>query len=149
ATSYAPVVSLLRTYFAIHDRDDVRDVREKVTGKLLALDGALAPSLPALLALLDVPVEDHRWLDLDPAQRRQQTLDAVKRLLVREAHIQSLMTIFEDLHWIDTETQALLDALVESVPASPMLLLLSCRPEYRHAWGGKTYYTRLRLDPLP
>src|SRR5205807_8366342 len=86
---------------------------------------------------------------LDPPQRRQRTLDAVKRLLLRESQVQPLLLVFEDLHWIDTETQALLDSLVESLPTARLLLLVNYRPEYQHGWGSKTYYTQLRLDPLP
>jgi predicted ATPase len=75
--------------------------------------------------------------------------DAVKRLLLRESEVQPLVVVFEELHWIDGETQALLDSLVESLPAARVLLLVNYRPEYRHAWGGKTYYRQLRIDPLP
>jgi tetratricopeptide (TPR) repeat protein len=149
ATSYLPVIDLLKGYFKIQDRDDLREIREKVTGKLLTLDRALEPTLPALLALLDVPVDDAAWQTLDPAQRRQQTLDAVKRLLLREAREQPLLAIFEDLHWIDGETQALLDGLVESLGSARLLLLVNYRPEYQHPWGSKTYYSQMRLDALP
>ena len=149
ATAYLPVVDLLKGYFAIEDRDGPRTVQEKVTGKLLTLDRALEGSLPALQALLDVPPDDPKWATLDPLQRRRRTLDAVKRLLLRESQGQPLLVVFEDLHWIDSETQALLDGLVESLPAARMLLLVNYRPEYQHAWGSRTYYTQLRLDPLP
>ncbi|HEV2054614.1 MAG TPA: adenylate/guanylate cyclase domain-containing protein [Methylomirabilota bacterium] len=149
ATSYLPVIDLLKGYFKIQDRDDLREIREKVTGKLLTLDRALEPTLPALLALLDVPVDDAAWPTLDPAQRRQQTLDAVKRLLLREAREQPLLLIFEDLHWIDGETQAVLDALVDSLGSARLLLLVNYRPEYQHAWGSKTSYSQFRLDALP
>src|SRR5262245_18330073 len=148
ATSYLPVIDLLKGYFKIQDRDDLREIREKVTGKLLTLDESLKPTLPALLALLDVPVDDAAWQALDPAQRRQRTLDAVRRLLLREAHEQPLLLIFEDLHWIDGETQAFLDGLIESLPTARLLLLVNYRPEYQHAWGGKTYYRQVRIDPL-
>src|SRR5262249_19340790 len=107
------------------------------------------PVLPALLALLDVPLDDAQWRALDPVQRRRRTLDAVRQLLLREAREQPLLVIFEDLHWIDGETQALLDNLVESLPAAHLLLLVNYRPEYNHAWGSKTYYRQLRIDPLP
>jgi class 3 adenylate cyclase/tetratricopeptide (TPR) repeat protein len=149
ATPYLPVIDLLKAYFKIQDRDDQREIREKVTGKLLALDRALEPTLPAFLALLDVPVDDPAWQALDPSQRRQQTLGAVKRLLLRESQVQPLILLFEDLHWIDSETQAMLESLVESLPTSRLLLLVNYRPEYQHGWGSKTYYTQLRLDPLP
>jgi len=149
ATSYLPVIDLLKGYFKIQDRDGLGEIREKVTGKLLTLDESLKPTLPALLALLDVPVHDASWQTLDPAQRRQETLDAVKRLLVREAREQPLILIFEDLHWIDGETQALLDGLVESLGSTPLLLLVNYRPEYQHAWGSKTSYSQMRLGALP
>ena len=63
--------------------------------------------------------------------------------------MQPVLVVFEDLHWIDTETQALLDSLVESLPTARLLLLVNYRPEYQHGWGSKTYYAQLRLDPLP
>src|SRR2546426_2840553 len=149
ATAYLPVLDLLKGYFGLETRDDARRMREKVTGKLLTLDRALEPMLPALLALLEVPVEDQQWQAFDPPQRRQRTLEAIKRLLLRESQVQPLCLVFEDLHWIDTETQALLDSLVESLPTARLLLLVNYRPEYQHIWGSKTYYTQLRLDPLP
>ena len=149
ATPYLPVIDLLKAYFKIQDRDDQREIREKVTGKLLTLDKSLESTLPAFLALLDVPVDDPMWQALDPAQRRQQTLGAVKRLLLRESQVQPLILLFEDLHWIDSETQAMLESLVESLPTSRLLLLVNYRPEYQHGWANKTYYTQLRLDPLP
>src|SRR5262249_52294358 len=149
ATSYLPVIDLLKSYFKIGDRDNHREMRDKVMGRVLGLDRALEPLLPPLLALLDVPAEDASWQALDPAQRRQRTLDAVKRLLLREAHEQPLLLIFEDLHWIDGESQALLDSLVDSLGSVRLLLLVTYRPEYQHGWGRKTYYSQLRLDALP
>ena len=62
--------------------------------------------------------------------------------------MQPLLVVFEDLHWIDPQTQAFLDRLVESLPSARLVLLVNYRPEYRHSWGGKTYYTQLRLDPV-
>ncbi|MFN0316263.1 MAG: ATP-binding protein [Burkholderiales bacterium] len=149
ATGYLPVTDLLKGYFKIGDRDDHREMREKVTGKILALDRALEPLLPPLLFLLDVPVDDAVWSALEPPQRRQRTLDAIKRLFLREAQVQPLMLVFEDLHWVDAETQALLDSLVDSVASVRMLLLVNYRPEYRHRWGSKTFYSQIRLDTLP
>jgi len=149
AISYLPVIDLLKRYFKIEDRDELREIREMVTAKLLTLDRALEPTLPALLTLLDVPVDDTQWNTLDPALRRRRTLDAIRQLLLRETRERPLLLIFEDLHWIDGETQSVLDSLVDSLPAARLMLLVNYRPEYSHGWGSKTYYRQLRIDPLP
>ena len=149
ATPYLPVIDLLKGYFQIEARDDTQKIREKVTGKLLSLGRALEAALPPLLSLFDVPVEDPQWAQLDPPVRRQRTLEAVKGVLERESLAQPVLLVFEDLHWIDSETHSMLDSLVESIPTVRALLLVNYRPEYQHRWGGKTYYTQLRLDPLP
>jgi predicted ATPase/class 3 adenylate cyclase len=149
AAAYLPLSDLLKLYFQVDERDEVRKIREKVAGKLVTLDTALGPTLPAFLTLLDVPVEDASWQALDPPQRRQRTLEAIKRLLLRESQVQPLLLVFENLHWIDAETQAFLDSLIESLPTGQILLLVNYRPDYQHGWGSRTYYMQLRLDPLP
>ena len=110
---------------------------------------ALQDTVPAVLALFEALPADSPFLSLDPLQRRRRTLEALKRVLLRESQVQPLLLVFEDLHWIDSETQAVLDLLVESLPTAQVLLLVNYRPEYQHGWGSKTYYTQLRLDPLP
>ena len=148
ATPYFPVLDLLKRYCHLDEQDDPRTVRAKVTGQVLALDGTLQDTLPALLSLLEVLPDDSPFRTLDPPQRRQRTLQALKRVLLRESQVQPLLLVFEDVHWIDAETQALLDSLVESLPTAQILLLVNYRPEYQHGWGSKTFYTQLRLDPL-
>ncbi len=148
ATAYLPVINLLRSYFSIEPRDEPAKIRDKVVGKVLSLGDELGSVLPALLSLLDVEVDDRQWRTLDPRERRRHTLDALKRLLVRQSQIQPLLIVMENLQWIDFETQAFLDSLVGSLPTARILLLVTYRPE--HEYGlGKTYYTQLRLDPLP
>jgi class 3 adenylate cyclase len=139
ATPYFPVIDLLRRYSHVEEHDDTRIIRAKVTGQVLTLDERLQDTLPALLSLLDALPEDSPFVQLDPPQRRQRTLDALKRVVLRESQTQPLLLVFEDLHWIDAETQALLDSLVESLPTARLLLLVNYRPEYQHDWGSKTY----------
>jgi class 3 adenylate cyclase/tetratricopeptide (TPR) repeat protein len=149
ATPYFPVLDLLKRYCHLDEPDDPRTVRAKVTGQVLTLDEALQDTIPALLSLLEVLPDDSPFHTLDPPQRRQRLLAALKRVLLRESQVQPLLLVFEDLHWIDAETQALLDSLVESLPTARLLLLVNYRPEYHHGWGRKTFYTQLRVDPLP
>jgi class 3 adenylate cyclase/tetratricopeptide (TPR) repeat protein len=149
ATPYCSVIDLLKRYTHVEERDDACTVRAKVTGQILTLDEALQETLPALLSLLEALPENSPFAQLDPSQRRQRTLEALTRVLLRDSQAQPLVLVFEDLHWIDSETQALLDSLVASLPTARLLLLVNYRPEYQHGWGSMTYYTQLRLDPLP
>src|SRR5271170_5361782 len=148
ASAYLPVVDLLKSYFRIADRDDERTRREKITGKVLALDRALEDALPHLFALLGIPSGDARLDEMDAAIRRRRTREAVKSLIVRESLNQPLIVIFEDLHWIDAESEALLQLLADTIGTAQILMMVNYRPEYRHNWGNKTYYTQMRLDPL-
>jgi DNA-binding NtrC family response regulator/tetratricopeptide (TPR) repeat protein len=149
ATPYLPVIDLLKAYFQLDTGDAPQTIRGQVMGKLCMLEADLEPILPAVLALLDVPVEDPHWQALEPPQRRQHTLEACTRLLLQASQVQPVLVVMENLHWIDTETQAFLDRLVDSLPLARLGLLVNYRPEYYHHWGNKTSYTQLRLDPLP
>ena len=148
ASSYLPLVELLRTYFQLEPTDEERTRKEKVGGKVLMLDRSLEDTLPYLFAVLGIEDPASSLQQMDAQIRRQRTFEALKKLFLRESLNQPLILIFEDLHWIDTETQGFLDTLSERVASAKLLLLVNYRPEYRHEWGTKTYYTQLHLAPL-
>ncbi len=148
ASAYLPVIDLLRNYFDISAGDDERKRREKITGRVLALDRTLEDTLPYLFALLGIVEGDDPLAQMDGQIRKRRTLEAIKRIALRESLNQPLMVIFEDLHWIDEQTQELLNLLADSIGTAKFLLLVNYRPEYSHQWNSKTYYTQLRLDPL-
>jgi len=145
---YSPVTNLLHTYFTIEAREGVARIHEKVVGKLRSL--GCETLLPAILALLGSPVEDTRWQELDPPHRRQQILEAVQSLFFAESRIRPVCIVVENLHWIDSETEALLAGLVAGVAAHRVLLLVNYRPEYRPPWIRETAFSpEIRIDPLP
>jgi tetratricopeptide (TPR) repeat protein len=119
ATAFLPLIDLLRTYFQIEPRDDARKIREKVTGKLLSLDRALEPSLPAFLWLLDVPVEDPQWEKLEPPQRRQLRIDTLPP--------ESADELLEGLLGNDPGLQPLKRLLIERTGGNPFFLEESVR----------------------
>src|SRR5215475_9322375 len=171
ATPYLPLIEMLRRYFQISDRDGSENIQERVVTQVWELDNVLQDTIPPILSLLgSLPDERHSltsgvqdWLPqgqdlidmsirfraMDPPQRRRSTFDALKRVLICESQRQPLLLVFEDLHWIDSETQAFLDSFVESLPTARVLLLVDYRLEYSHGWGDKNYYTQLRVNPLP
>jgi class 3 adenylate cyclase/predicted ATPase len=148
---YLPLIDLLNGYFGIVREDAEPQRRDKVIDKVLALDRSLEESLPYLylFALLGIAETPSALAQMDPKIRRRRTLETIKRLLVRESMNQPIILVLEDLHWIDHETQAFLDELVDSMAGVRLLLLVDYRPEHRHAWASKTYYNQIRLDPLP
>jgi predicted ATPase/class 3 adenylate cyclase len=148
ASAYLPMLDLLHSYFKITSDDDARTRREKVTGRVLALERTLEDTLPYPLALLGIVEGIDPLAQMDANVRKRRTLDAIKRILLRESLNQPLIVMFEDLHWIDEQTQEFLNLLADSLANARILLLVNYRPEYSHQWGSKTYYTQLRLDPL-
>jgi class 3 adenylate cyclase/predicted ATPase len=148
ASAYVPVIELLRNYFRITGEDDERTRREKVAGRIAILDRSLEDTLPYLFSLLAIVEGDDPLAQMDGQIKKRRTLDAIKRILLRESLNQSLMVIFEDLQWIDEQTQEVLNLVADSIGTAKILLLLNYRPEYLHYWNSKTYYTQLRLDPL-
>jgi class 3 adenylate cyclase/tetratricopeptide (TPR) repeat protein len=170
ATPYLPLVEMLRRYFQIADGEGSENTRNRVIMHILELDSILKDAIPPILSLLgalpdetnSLPIDQRnsltglqaltemigRFNSMDPQQRRRYTLESVKRVLIRESQRQPLLVVFEDLHWVDNETQAVLDSLIDSVPMARILLLVNYRPGYVHTWNDKTYYTQLRVDPL-
>src|SRR5229473_2357476 len=148
ASAYLPVLELLYRYFGIEDADDKAARRDKIEARLSALDPALSDTLPLLYTLMGLHEGPDPHAQMDPQIKRRRMLDAIKRIILRESLNQPTVVIFEDLHWIDGETQALLDLLADTIANSRILLLVNYRPEYRHEWGNKSYYVQLRLDAL-
>ena len=169
ATPYYPLMELLRRYFQIHEGESHETIRLKVQTHLIELDPRLKDTIPPVLALLDAlpDAENPEKTDtfgnkkdleifeltkkfeyLEPQQRRRLTFEALKRVVIRESLKRPILLLMEDLHWIDSETQAFLDHLVESLPRTRLLLLVNHRPGYSHTWSDKSYYTQIRVDPL-
>jgi predicted ATPase len=148
ASAYLPLLDLLHSYFKIVGEDDQRTRREKLTGRILALDRSMEDTLPYLFGLEGIVEGEDPLVQMDGQVKKRRTLEAIKRILLRESLNQPLMLIFEDLHWIDEATQEFLNLLADSLGTAKILLLVNYRPEYSHQWNSKTYYTQLRLDPL-
>jgi class 3 adenylate cyclase len=134
ASAWLPVLELLHDYFGIQQLDDPATRREKLRAAIAALDPALSDIHSYLFTLLGIPDSPDPLAQMDPQIKRRRTLDAIKRIILRESLNQPTVVIFEDLHWIDGETQALLDLLADGFANARVLLLVNYRPEYRHEW---------------
>ncbi len=146
--SFRPISDLLRSWLAVEERDGPADIAAKLRDKIAALGEELLPVLPALQSVLNLPVEDPEWPTLDASLRRRRIIDAARAMLLRGSHHQPHVLVFEDLHWIDGESQSVLDAVVEALPGARVLVLVTYRPEYTQEWAAKSYFRLIRADPL-
>ncbi len=145
---FMPVLQMLRSYFGIADGDSERIVREKIAGRALLLDPAFVDDLPLLFDFLGVPDPDHPLPQLS-AEARHRALRAVVCRLVRAPRRRDpIVTIVEDLHWIDEASEGLLGELLGSVDGTQTLAIVNFRPEYEAPWSGPPDYRQISLEPL-
>ena len=148
AFAYLPLIELLRNYFQITPLDDERRCREKIAGKVLMLERSLESDLPYLLHLLGISDPGSALTDMDARLRREHTFKAVTQLLIHESRSQPVQILFEDLQWLDSETEAFLGYLIERVQRARILILVNYRPEYQSTWRNRDNHTEVRLNPL-
>jgi class 3 adenylate cyclase/tetratricopeptide (TPR) repeat protein len=147
--AYPPIVEFIKSYFNIDPRDSPRSTREKVTSSMVMLDSSLHEAIPPVLYLLDLLSEDHPFARLEPLQRREQTVDAIRRILLQESRHHPAVIVFEDLQWNDSLTVDVLDCLLDVLPGNRLLILVSYRPDHQGGWGARPSYRQLLLHPLP
>jgi class 3 adenylate cyclase/tetratricopeptide (TPR) repeat protein len=146
--AYRPISELFGTLFEVAADDPPETVERKVREGLIALDASLLPVLPALLSLFDLEVDDDEWRRLSPEMRRRRTIEAVRSVALRRSEFLQLLLVVEDLHWADTETLAVLDELVDSLPGARMMIVTTERPEHVDRWSDRSHCTRIRLEPF-
>jgi class 3 adenylate cyclase/tetratricopeptide (TPR) repeat protein len=147
-TPYLPLGILLRAIFKVGDRDDQAEIDSKMRAGLAQFVTKVDPLLPVIQVLMDLPVSDPNWAALNPQERASRIIDGAKNLLLQTANARPMLLVIEDLHWIDSESQRVLDSLVEGMAVHKILLVVTHRPEFQHHWIGKSYYTRTRVDPF-
>jgi class 3 adenylate cyclase/tetratricopeptide (TPR) repeat protein len=145
---YLAISNLLRSWCEIPELASPAETTRRVKDALAALPASSSTYFPALQSLLELPVEDTEWSTLEPSVRRQRMMSTVKDLFLRCAENRPLLLWFEDMQWTDVETQDVVEQLVESIGASRLFVILTCRPEYDPKWAGKECFTAVHLDPL-
>jgi class 3 adenylate cyclase/tetratricopeptide (TPR) repeat protein len=145
---FMPVLQMLRAYFGIADGDPERIVREKIAGRALLLDPALVDDLPLLFDFLGVPDPERPLPQLSAEARNRALRGVVCRLVRAPRRRDPIVTIVEDLHWIDEASEVLLGELVGSVEGTQTLAIVNFRPEYEAPWTGPPDHHQISLEPL-
>jgi len=148
AASYRPIIELLRSYFELDALDPSSRVAEKVAVALRELEPGLANAVAPILSMLDALPPDDPFRQLDARERRDRVIDALTHMFLKEAERQPLVLVLENLQWIDPETQAFLDHLLERIPTARLLLLVDYRPGFQPDWVGRPGFHQLEIDAL-
>ena len=145
-----PVIEQVQRLLQLH-RDDTPEIKlAKLEQALQASRFALDEVVPLLAALLSIPLPEARYapLHLSPQRQRQKTLEVLLAWLLAEAERQPTLAVWEDLHWADPSTLEFLSLLIDQIPTARLLVLCTCRPEFRPPWSPRSYLTQLTLGRL-
>lgn len=146
--AYLPVLYILRSYFDIQEGDREFLIKKKMEEKILGLDEKLKGVIPPFQSLLSLTVDDEDFTKLEPKEKREQTFEALRDMLIRGSQERPLILAVEDIHWIDKTSEEFLNYFTGWLANTPIMLLLLYRPEYTHPWGSKSFYTKVGLDQL-
>ena len=145
---FHPLIDMLRRSFAIEDGDADPEVIRKIEAALPQSDERFRSSLPFLQYLLSVLPKDSIVWTMDPKLRRAQIFDAIRQFLIGSSDVRPHVVVIEDLHWADQATAEFLAMLVDGIPASRVLVILTCRPGFSAGFQERTFHTRLTLPGL-
>jgi class 3 adenylate cyclase/tetratricopeptide (TPR) repeat protein len=149
AIAYHPHIDILKSSFDIQEGEGDQRVREKVTNGLKALGADEVTTLPYLLELLSVKGSGIDEIPMSPEAKKDRIGEAIKRIVLKGSEIRPVIIAIEDLHWVDKGSEDVAKTVLESIPGSRVLLILTYRPEFVHTWGAKSYHNQLALHRLP
>jgi class 3 adenylate cyclase/tetratricopeptide (TPR) repeat protein len=145
---YGPILEMLRAQFHVEEGDNALQIQGKLRDSIRRLDPGLEPVLPFLEAIFALPGADEALRHLDRSHRRQQTLEAIRAVIVAASQHRPQILVCENLHWIDQSSEDLLAFLAGSLTGVPVAILTTHRTGYTVRWGDKPHYTQVALDGL-
>jgi class 3 adenylate cyclase/predicted ATPase len=149
-SAFSPIITYLHRVLQV-ERDDPPPVKlEKLELRLRQYRFPQADTLALLATLLSLPQPAGRPpLTLSLQRQKQKTREALVAWLVEEAEQAAAFCAWEDLHWADPSTLELLGLLLDQIPTTRLLVLLTARPEFTPSWSSRTHLTSLTLARLP
>jgi len=148
AVPLQPILEFYREIFGATNEDTEAQVRQKIAGSLAQIAPEELPSLPLLFDFMRVPDPTQPAPELDPEERLRELVGVLRRITAARSRREPAVLVFEDMHWVDPDTETIVDALVDAAGQTRTLVLLNFRPEYLVPWAGRTHYQQIALRPL-
>jgi predicted ATPase len=149
-TALFPLTELIQRLLRFQAEETPDAKLEKLEQMLSQNRLPLEESVPLFAPLLSLSLPEHHYppLNLSPQRQRQKTLETIVAILQEHAEQQPVLFIVEDLHWTDPSTLELLNLIIEQIPTTAMLTVLTCRPHFQPAWHHRSYITEMTLNHL-
>jgi class 3 adenylate cyclase/predicted ATPase len=149
-TALFPLTDLFQRLLQFQAEDTSDEKLRKLEHVLSQYRLPLEETVPLFAPFLSLPItEDHYPpLALSPQRQRQKILETIVAILQEAAERRPVLFIVEDLHWTDPSTLELLNLVIEQIPTTAMLTVLTCRPHFHPAWHQRSYLTEMTLNHL-
>jgi len=145
-----PIIESLERWLGFRKEDSSGERLQLLERRLEDYSVQITESVPLFAGLLSVPLDDrYPQLNLSPQRQRQKTMELLVQLLVETASQQSVLAVYEDLHWADPTTLEFLGLLVDQVATAKVLAMFTFRPEFTPPWGSRGHLTQITLNRLP
>ncbi len=148
AVPLQPILEFFREFYGCTPDDTDAQARQKIAGSLAQLAPEELGSLPLLFDFMRVPDPAQPAPELAPDERLRAVMALLRRLTAARSRREPAVLVFEDLHWIDPDTEVIIEGIVDAAASTRTLLLSTFRPEYRASWVGRTHYQQIALRPL-
>jgi class 3 adenylate cyclase len=149
-TTLFPLTDLFQRLLQFQAEDTSDEKLRKLEQALRQFRLPLEVSVPLFVPLLSLPIPEDRYppLNLSPQRQRQMTLETIVAILLELAEHQPVLFIIEDLHWTDPTTLELLNLVIEQIPTTSILTVLTCRPHFQPAWHHRSYLSEITVNRL-
>jgi hypothetical protein len=149
SSAFGPVIAHLEQLLQFRSDDTPEGKFAKLERVLGAYRFPRADTVPLFATLLSVPLPaDVLPSRLTPEQQKQHTQHDLVAWMTEEAEQKALLTVWEDVQWLDPSSLEVAELLLDQIPTVPMLMVVTCRPEFRSPWGMRSHLTPIMLGNL-
>jgi len=146
--SYLPILDIIKKMFRIDKLDTERTIKKKIERGIANIDQNLKGGIPFLYDILSIETDDPLLKNLDVRDKRKKTLEAIKNILLADCKKRPLVFAVENLHWIDSASEDFINFLIDNIPNSKIILILTSRPGYSARWSEKSYHIQIAPSRL-